>query len=46
MHEECDYSSDEDNVYKAQRTLNRELDLAVQFFVEENPLDLVQNIKR
>jgi len=46
MHEEIDYSSDEDNVSKAQRTLNKELHLAVQFFVEENPLDLVQNIKR
>jgi hypothetical protein len=29
MHEECDFSSDEENVCKAQRTLNNELFMAV-----------------
>jgi hypothetical protein len=46
MHEECDYSTDEENVCKAQRTLHNELYMAVQFYVEEDPLDLVENVKR
>ena len=45
MHEECDYSTDEENVCKAQRTLNNELYMAIQFYVEEDPLDLVENVK-
>jgi|LauGreDrversion4_2_1035121.scaffolds.fasta_scaffold80383_1 uncharacterized protein YdcH (DUF465 family) len=43
--DECDYSSDEENVRKAKNQLNDELYQAVKFYVKEQPLDLVGNLK-
>lgn len=46
LHVECDYSSDEDNIRKDCYKLIHDLTLAVQFYVCEEPLDLVRRLER
>ena len=45
-HDECDYETEPEHVYKARELMLEDLFDSIRFFVEEQPLDLVHNIQR
>ena len=42
--DECDYDTDPEDVEKCAKFLQNDLAESIQFFVEEQPLDLVANL--
>jgi hypothetical protein len=44
LNAECDYSTDSDQICKDQHALIKDLHLAIQYYVIDEPLDLVDQI--
>ena len=43
-HEECDYETEEEHVVKARDLMLEDLFDSIKFFVENQPLDLINNL--
>lgn len=44
-HDECDYETEPEHVYKAQELMLEDLHDSIQFYVENQPLDLINNLR-
>lgn len=46
LHEECDYSTDEDNIKRDSYKLVEDLTASIQFYIQEQPLDLIKTLRK
>ena len=45
FHDECDYSTDSENVRKDSKMLIHDVCLAIEFYLQDAPLELVRNVR-